>query len=60
MLQGVISNYDTDLFIPLIKRAPITELSTEHEWQGSRTGVSPVQASEARSPAALTVQHPSE
>jgi alanyl-tRNA synthetase len=38
VLQGVISNYDTDLFVPLIKRA--AELTTGN----GGTGVSPVRA----------------
>jgi alanyl-tRNA synthetase len=51
VLQGVISNYDTDLFVPLIKRA--SELTGAHGATGAPpvqgnvsvgTGVSPVPA----------------
>src|ERR1700731_2230673 len=44
VLQGVISNYDTDLFIPLIKRA--AEL-TGASNTGVGTGASPLQAEQS-------------
>jgi alanyl-tRNA synthetase len=44
VLQGVISNYDTDLFTPLIKRAAELTSST-HARVG--TGASPVQAEQS-------------
>ncbi len=51
VLQGVISNYDTDLFIPLIKRA--AELTGAHGGRAPR----PSRRNEAPQP--LTAQHPS-
>src|SRR5271157_3284215 len=40
VLQDVISNYDTDLFVPLIKRAAeLTEVSLEEEKQREARGV---------------------
>ncbi|HKN72402.1 MAG TPA: alanine--tRNA ligase, partial [Terriglobales bacterium] len=56
VLQGVISNYDTDLFTPLIKRA--AELTGAASIDGG-TGVSPVHAEQSsagsRSAASLRV-----
>jgi alanyl-tRNA synthetase len=55
VLQGVISNYETDLFVPLIKRA--AEL-TGTQKNDVGTGVSPVQAerSSAAEPATAHVE----
>src|SRR5208282_3656560 len=44
VLQGVISNYETDLFTPLVKRA--AELTGAAKIDGG-TGVSPVQAEQS-------------
>ncbi|HEX6802198.1 MAG TPA: alanine--tRNA ligase [Terriglobales bacterium] len=47
VLQGVISNYETDLFVPLIKRAAELTGSTQRAGSGTSrvgTGASPVQA----------------
>jgi len=44
VLQGVISNYDTDLFTPIIKRAAeLTTIQAMHKGHAG-TGASPVQA----------------
>ncbi|HSS97135.1 MAG TPA: alanine--tRNA ligase, partial [Terriglobales bacterium] len=46
-LQGVISNYDTDLFTPLIKRAAELTNTTAIKTGHVGTGASPVQAEQS-------------
>ncbi len=48
VLQGVISNYDTDLFTPLIKRA--AELTGEHRSPGQPKAAVPTKAGAGSNP----------
>ena len=48
VLQGVISNYDTDLFTPLIKRA--AELTGEHRSPGQPKAAVPTKAGTGTNP----------
>ena len=58
VLQGVVSNYDTDLFIPLIERAAeLTGTSLKKELQKESVGRTLLSASEHRS--SLTAGHQS-
>ncbi|HZR56969.1 MAG TPA: alanine--tRNA ligase [Terriglobales bacterium] len=46
VMQGVVSNYDTDLFVPLVKRA--AELTGTGNSASTRTGETPVSTSSGR------------